>query len=166
MCDSIGSVNGTCNPESGQCTCRDGIVGLTCKECAPNHYGFSTEGCKPCNCDYIGSLSLQCDLETGQCLCRDNVEGRTCDRCKDNKWNRQAGCVDCPDCYNLVLDAVSSHREKLNEMNEHLEKIRNAPTVVNDREFEMKLQQVQQRVNKLWTDARSATGKKKLVACA
>jgi hypothetical protein len=37
-----------------------------CNECAPNHYGFSDDGCEPCDCDPIGSLSLQCD-PVGQC---------------------------------------------------------------------------------------------------
>jgi len=86
------------------------------------------------------------------------VEGRACERCKENKFNRQAGCVDCPPCYNLVQDAVDKHRVKLNEMEKILEEIANTPTVTDDLDFERKLSQVQDRVDQLWKDAKSAIG--------
>ncbi|ODN05380.1 Laminin subunit gamma-1 [Orchesella cincta] len=156
-CDPIGSDNATCDVRTGQCHCREGVVGLRCNECAPNHYGFSTEGCKPCDCDPIGSLGLQCSPD-GQCPCRENVEGRACERCKENKHNRQAGCVDCSACYNLVQEAVNAQRLKLDEMEKLLEDIANTPTVIDDRDFERKLTQVKDRVDQLWTDAKSAIG--------
>lgn len=90
--------------------------------------------------------------------CRENVEGRACDRCKENKYNRQAGCVDCPPCYNLVQDAVDLQRAKLIEMSSTLEKIKNTLTVSDDQDFEDKLAQVQERVDELWNTARKATG--------
>lgn len=37
-------------------------------------------------------------------------------RCKENKFDRQRGCVNCPDCYNLVLDSVNEQRDKLREL--------------------------------------------------
>ena len=49
------------------------MTGQRCEMCLPQHYGFSTEGCKACECDPTGSLNLQCDLLTGQCECRDKV---------------------------------------------------------------------------------------------
>jgi phage shock protein A len=39
-----------------------------------------------------------------------------------------------------------------------LDDIANTPTVADDKDFEKKLNQVRERVNQLWTDARSATG--------
>jgi len=86
------------------------------------------------------------------------VEGRRCDRCKENKYNRQAGCVDCPPCYNLIQDAVSLQRSKLNEMTTTLDKIKNTLTVSDDQDFEDKLAQVQSRVEQLWNAARAAAG--------
>ena len=53
--------------------CNPGVTGQRCEMCLPQHYGFSTEGCKACECDPTGSLNLQCDLLTGQCECRDKV---------------------------------------------------------------------------------------------
>jgi laminin gamma 1 len=66
--------------------------------------------------------------------------------------------VDCPPCYNLIQEAVNKQRKKLEEMEKLLEDIANTPTVHNDSDFEKKLAQVQQRVDQLWTDAKSATG--------
>lgn len=66
--------------------------------------------------------------------------------------------MDCPACYNLVQEAVNSQRKKLSEMEKLLEDIANTPTVIDDVDFERKLAQVQERVDQLWTDARSATG--------
>lgn len=65
-CDAEGSYNRTCNPVTGQCECRPGITGQHCDVCVSYQYGFSREGCKPCDCDNIGSQDLQCDA-SGQC---------------------------------------------------------------------------------------------------
>nr|CAG4649913.1 EOG090X005Q [Sida crystallina] len=156
-CDPIGSVNRTCNVRTGQCLCRPGVVGLRCDSCAINQYGFSYDGCKACQCDAIGSLSLQCD-SNGQCPCRENVEGQHCDRCKENKQSREAGCVDCPPCYNLVQDAVNEHRAKLGDLSSLLERIISNPTIIADLDFDRKLAQVQSRVDQLWVDARLQSG--------
>ncbi|XP_052121293.1 laminin subunit gamma-1 isoform X1 [Frankliniella occidentalis] len=156
-CDPIGSVNHTCNVNTGQCVCREGITGLHCDQCLPYHYGFSTDGCKPCDCDGIGSTNLQCD-PSGQCPCYENVEGRRCDRCKENKYDRQHGCRDCPACYNLVQDAVSAHRSKLNELKRVLKDIANNPTTTDDSDFESRLAEVQRNVDKLHEDAKTGAG--------
>lgn len=88
----------------------------------------------------------------------ENVEGRSCDRCKENKYDRQRGCIDCPACYNLVQDAVGTHRENLRKLEKVLKDINNSPTVINDEEFEQKLKEVQLYVNELEKDAKLATG--------
>ncbi|KAJ8928617.1 hypothetical protein NQ314_018796 [Rhamnusium bicolor] len=133
-CDPIGSINQTCDIYTGQCYCRSGVTGLRCDHCEARKYGFSSEGCKECDCDFIGSKDLQCDV-SGQCPCLDNVEGQKCDRCKENKYDRQRGCVDCPDCYNLVQNAARSHNNKLNRLNEILDEIERQPTVIADEDF-------------------------------
>jgi len=162
-CDLIGSLNSTCDVYTGQCFCRPGVVGLRCDSCAINQYGFSYDGCKTCDCDPIGSRSLQCD-PMGQCPCRDNVEGRRCDRCKENKHDREAGCVDCPACYNLVQDAVDEHRGKLVSLSDLLERIVNNPTIISDVDFDVKLAEVQQRVDQLYADAKRNSGGDKSIS--
>ncbi|KAH0945533.1 hypothetical protein HN011_010340 [Eciton burchellii] len=156
-CDFEGSYNRTCDPITGQCQCRVGITGQHCDACEPYQYGFSREGCKPCDCDTIGSQDLQCDAN-GQCPCLTNVEGRRCDRCKENKHNRQHGCIDCPDCYNLVQSAVDDHRLRLADLEDTLRKINNSPTVIKDSDFEKELRNVQDRVKALLIIAKQGSG--------
>lgn len=130
---------------------------MKCNQCADYQYGFSIEGCKPCDCDASGSKGFQCD-QYGQCPCNDNVEGRRCDRCKENKYDRHQGCLDCPDCYNLVQDAANDHRQKLRELNAVLQEIASKPTVIDDNEFEFKLKSVQEKIDILAEDAKSGAG--------
>lgn len=155
MCDPVGSYNSTCDRFTGQCFCKPGVIGLHCDQCAVYHYGFASEGCKTCECDESGSKGFQCD-QNGQCPCNDNVEGRQCDRCKENKYGRHIGCVDCPDCYNLVQDAVNEHRDKLKALSTTLDEIARTP-VTNDDEFESKLKAVQEKMDILLKDAKFGT---------
>ncbi|XP_051161958.1 laminin subunit gamma-1 [Leptopilina boulardi] len=159
-CDSEGSYNRTCDAMTGQCHCRPGITGLRCDACISYQYGFSREGCKTCDCDVIGSQDLQCDA-AGQCPCLPNVEGRRCDRCKENKYNRQYGCIDCPPCYNLVENAVNSHRRRLGDLEETLKKINSSPTVIKDSDFEKELKNVQDRIKTLVSLAKQGSGSEK-----
>lgn len=156
-CDQIGSYNSSCNTYTGQCFCKPGITGLQCDKCEAYQYGFSAEGCKPCECDASGSKSAQCD-ESGQCPCNENVEGRTCNRCKENKYDRHQGCLDCPSCYNLVQDAVDEHRQKLYRFQNVLQAISENPTVIEDVEFEAKLKALNEKVNIVLEDAKASTG--------
>nr|CAG4643691.1 EOG090X005Q [Lepidurus arcticus] len=162
-CDPTGAFNHTCDVQTGQCQCRPGVVGLRCDACAPYYYGFSAEGCQSCQCDPIGSTSLQCD-PFGQCPCRDNVEGRRCDRCKENTHQREAGCVACPPCYSLVQVAVNEHRAKLGDLSSLLQKIVSNPTLIADVDFDQKLAEVQDRVDRLWVDAKLQSGGDRSVA--
>ncbi|XP_066585793.1 laminin subunit gamma-1 [Prorops nasuta] len=159
-CDPEGSYNRTCDALTGQCKCRPGITGQHCDVCLPYQYGFGRDGCKPCDCDSIGSQGLQCDA-SGQCPCLSNVEGRRCDRCKENKHNRQYGCIDCPDCYNLVQAAVNSHRSRLGELDDTLRKVNSSPTVIKDSDFEKELLNVQNRVKELLNFAKEGSGNEK-----
>ncbi|XP_050515738.1 laminin subunit gamma-1-like isoform X1 [Diabrotica virgifera virgifera] len=144
-CDLVGSVNQTCDAISGRCYCRPGVTGLRCDRCETKHYGFSTEGCKRCECDPLGSVDLQCD-DTGQCFCFDNVDGKKCDRCKENKYDRQRGCIDCPECYNLVQNSLDTHTDKLDQLEQILDDIENQPTVIPDEEFPDNLNKVKDQI--------------------
>lgn len=86
------------------------------------------------------------------------MEGRQCDRCKENKYDRQAGCKNCQPCYNLVQDAANEHRAKLRELENVLNDIANSPTVIDDLDFENKLNEVQGRVTALQNDAKYGIG--------
>lgn len=156
-CDPIGAYNASCERFSGQCYCKPGVTGPRCDQCELSQYGFSADGCKQCECDVSGSKGSQCD-ENGQCPCNDNVEGRRCDRCKENKFNRQAGCENCPHCYNLVQDAADEHRGKLANLSAVLAEIASKPTVIDDAEFDSKLRVVQEKINILTEDAKSGAG--------
>jgi len=161
-CDPIGSYNQTCDIFTGQCFCRPGVTGLRCDHCEPRKYGFSLEGCKECECDTIGSKDLQCDA-SGQCPCLENVEGRRCDRCKENKFDRQRGCIDCPDCYNLVQNAARAHNEKLEKLKDELEEIENRPTVINDEEFPGELKNLQESIKEFHSKVVEATGENSII---
>ncbi|KAF5273327.1 hypothetical protein FQR65_LT04750 [Abscondita terminalis] len=158
-CDAVGSINRTCNINTGQCFCREGVTGLRCDQCEAYRYGFSLDGCKTCDCDYIGSKGLQCDF-MGQCPCHDNVEGRRCDRCKENKYDRQRGCINCPDCYNLVQDDVKRHLHKLERLVDILDKIERNPTVIDDENFEEQLKSIEEEIESLLVEAKTGTGDK------
>ncbi|XP_044268909.1 laminin subunit gamma-1 isoform X1 [Tribolium madens] len=161
-CDPIGSYNQTCNVYTGQCFCRPGINGLRCDHCEPFKYGFSSEGCKECECDKIGSRDHQCD-PSGQCPCLDNVEGRRCDRCKENKYDRQRGCIDCPECYNLVQDASKEHQEKLAKLNDILDEVERRPTVIDDDEFPSELDKLQTNIDAFHEKVKKATGENSII---
>lgn len=162
-CDPIGSLNQTCDIYSGQCQCHPGVTGQHCNQCTRYYYAFSYDGCKNCDCDPVGSTSLQCDLHTGQCQCNDNVEGRTCSRCKENKYDKHAGCIECPPCYSLVQKEVNIHRGKLGNLRRLLDDIEKNPQLVDDLDFNKKLQDVLKRVNDLLRDAENAGGEDKSI---
>ncbi|CAG9764671.1 unnamed protein product [Ceutorhynchus assimilis] len=156
-CDPIGSFNQSCDLITGQCYCRSGVTGLRCDHCEARKYGFSIDGCTECECDQIGSRNLQCDT-SGQCPCLENVEGKKCDRCKENKYDRQRGCVDCPDCYNLVQDASRSHSMKLDRLSEILNEVEHQPTVIDDDEFPEELEKLENEIDDFYDKINTVTG--------
>ncbi|BFZ20658.1 hypothetical protein BsWGS_23697 [Bradybaena similaris] len=155
-CSTIGSLNYTCEETSGRCLCKPGVSGRQCDKCETYYYGFSPAGCTACNCDPIGSVDLQCDTH-GYCECNENVDGRHCDRCMENKYNIAAGCLDCPQCYNLVERQVTAHRAKLRELILLIEKTTDNPSLFNDSEFISYLKNVNTSVNVLLRDARATS---------
>ncbi|XP_013386515.1 usherin-like [Lingula anatina] len=100
-CDPLGSNDQYCDPTTGQCRCKDNVVGKQCDRCSDGYYDFEG-GCKPCGCDVQGTVpNTMCDKVTGQCVCKANVEGRSCDQCKEGFFDFgrdvSVGCSSC-DC--------------------------------------------------------------------
>uniref|UniRef100_A0A8C1J6P4 Laminin subunit alpha 2 n=1 Tax=Cyprinus carpio TaxID=7962 RepID=A0A8C1J6P4_CYPCA len=79
QCHSNGSLSELCHQETGQCQCRQHVVGRQCDECMPNCWWDSeAQLCRPCQCSARGSVSQRCDSE-GRCICRAGYLGRRCD---------------------------------------------------------------------------------------
>ncbi|XP_054881817.1 laminin subunit alpha-5-like, partial [Poeciliopsis prolifica] len=64
----IVSLDVSCDTDSGQCRCRNNIVGRQCDRCAPGFYGYPN--CRPCDCNEAGTEEEVCDSFTGRCLCK------------------------------------------------------------------------------------------------
>ncbi|XP_055957014.1 usherin [Patella vulgata] len=107
-CDPQGSQSIYCDPDSGQCQCKENIVGLKCNECSPNFFNFSL-GCVPCNCNAAGiEAGTICEPVSGQCVCKQQVGKRQCDTCKDGAYgfgsSPSTGCEVCT-CNKAGVDA-------------------------------------------------------------
>nr|XP_020464725.1 laminin subunit alpha-5 [Monopterus albus] len=87
----------SCDTLSGQCRCKNNIVGRQCDRCAPGFYGYPN--CMPCNCNEAGTEEEVCDSFTGQCLCKENVQGSRCDQCRVGTFHldptNPKGCTSC-----------------------------------------------------------------------
>uniref|UniRef100_A0A8C1YKN0 Laminin subunit alpha 2 n=1 Tax=Cyprinus carpio TaxID=7962 RepID=A0A8C1YKN0_CYPCA len=89
QCHSNGSLSELCHQETGQCQCRQHVVGRQCDEC------MGAQGCVPCHCNSFGSKSFDCD-ESGQCRCQPGVTGQKCDRCAPGHFSfQEGGCTPC-----------------------------------------------------------------------
>ncbi|KAH9498965.1 Laminin subunit gamma-1 [Bulinus truncatus] len=156
QCDVVGSLNYTCEEISGYCQCKPGVSGRMCDQCDRNYYGFSYAGCTACTCDPVGSLDQQCDAN-GNCPCKVNVDGRRCDRCMENKYDISAGCLDCPQCYNLVQQQVSIHRANLRDLKLVIEQTSNNPSLFNDSNFYTYLSGVNSSITAILQEARGVS---------
>ncbi|XP_067337909.1 laminin subunit alpha-2 isoform X2 [Channa argus] len=79
QCHTNGSVSEDCSKETGQCQCKENVVGRQCDECMPNcWWDAERQECVACRCSPHGALSQRCDLE-GRCICRPGFVGRRCD---------------------------------------------------------------------------------------
>ncbi|KAJ8969560.1 hypothetical protein NQ317_000760 [Molorchus minor] len=67
-CHPIGASGRTCNQQTGQCPCKDGVVGIICNRCAKG-YQQSRSHIAPCIRDKFNPLELKQNLITkAQCL--------------------------------------------------------------------------------------------------
>uniref|UniRef100_I3LGD9 Agrin n=1 Tax=Sus scrofa TaxID=9823 RepID=I3LGD9_PIG len=102
QCNPHGSYSGTCDPATGQCSCRPGVGGLKCDRCEPGFWNFrgivtdGRSGCTPCSCDPQGAVRDDCEQMTGLCSCKPGVAGPKCGQCPDGHALGPAGCETDP----------------------------------------------------------------------
>uniref|UniRef100_A0A0P4VVW3 Laminin subunit alpha n=1 Tax=Scylla olivacea TaxID=85551 RepID=A0A0P4VVW3_SCYOL len=99
QCSPLGVRAGNlqCDLQSGQCNCKDNVVGRRCDRCAAGYWGFAF--CQLCECDLRGSEADICSQEDARCYCKLNVQGRSCDSCRAGSYNLEEsnpdGCTKC-----------------------------------------------------------------------
>ena len=87
-CSMTGANETSCHPETGQCSCRENVIGQHCEQCEINYYNFNSgAGCSSCDCNPTYSTSLQCDGNTGVCSCKPGINGAKCTGCADQFYN-------------------------------------------------------------------------------
>ncbi|XP_073325739.1 laminin subunit alpha-5 [Pagrus major] len=108
----------SCDTLSGQCRCKNNVVGRQCDRCAPGFYGFPN--CRPCDCNEAGTEEEVCDSFTGQCLCKENVQGSRCDQCRVGTFHldptNPKGCTSCF-CFGATDRCRSSDKRRTEIMN-------------------------------------------------
>ncbi|XP_061621466.1 laminin subunit alpha-5 isoform X2 [Phyllopteryx taeniolatus] len=87
----------SCDMLSGQCRCKNNVVGRQCDRCASGFHGYPN--CQPCDCNEAGTEEEVCNSFTGQCLCKENVQGSRCDQCRIGTFHldptNPKGCTSC-----------------------------------------------------------------------
>ncbi|XP_041425259.1 agrin isoform X3 [Xenopus laevis] len=102
QCHQYGSYGGTCDPTTGQCSCKPGVGGLKCDRCEPGFWNFrgivtdKKSGCTPCNCDPVGAVRDDCEQMTGLCSCKTGISGLKCSQCPDGRKPGLTGCEKDP----------------------------------------------------------------------
>ncbi|XP_030280261.1 laminin subunit alpha-5 isoform X2 [Sparus aurata] len=108
----------SCDTLSGQCRCKNNVVGRQCDRCAPGFYGYPN--CRPCDCNEAGTEEDVCDSFTGQCLCKENVQGSRCDQCRVGTFHldptNPKGCTSCF-CFGATDRCRSSDKRRTEIMN-------------------------------------------------
>ncbi|XP_030588612.1 agrin isoform X2 [Archocentrus centrarchus] len=114
QCNVYGSYKRTCDPTTGQCSCKPGVGGQKCDRCEPGFWNFrgivteNMSGCTPCNCDATGSVRDDCEQMSGLCSCKTGVKGMKCNVCPDGSKMGMNGCDKGPEaptsCKELVCN--------------------------------------------------------------
>ncbi|KAJ4934828.1 hypothetical protein JOQ06_007609 [Pogonophryne albipinna] len=121
QCNVYGSYKGTCDPTSGQCSCKPGVGGQKCDRCKPGFWNFrgivteNISGCTPCNCDAAGSVRDDCEQMSGLCSCKTEVKGMKCNLCRDGSIN---GCDKGPEPPTSCEELVCSYGATCIEVND------------------------------------------------
>ncbi|XP_072771994.1 agrin isoform X1 [Nerophis lumbriciformis] len=98
QCNVYGAYQATCQPSSGQCSCKPGVGGQKCDRCEPGFWNFrgivteNMSGCTPCSCDANGSVRDDCEQMSGLCSCKAGVKGMKCNVCPDGSKMAANGC--------------------------------------------------------------------------
>ncbi|XP_029689945.1 agrin isoform X9 [Takifugu rubripes] len=118
QCNVYGSYKGTCDPNTGQCSCKPGVGGQKCDRCEPGFWNFrgivteNMSGCTPCNCDATGSVRDDCEQMSGLCSCKTGVKGMKCNVCPDESKMGMNGCDKGPEsptsCDDLICNFGAS----------------------------------------------------------
>ncbi|XP_028266804.1 agrin isoform X2 [Parambassis ranga] len=114
QCNVYGSYKGTCDPATGQCSCKPGVGGQKCDRCEPGFWNFrgivteNMSGCTPCKCDATGSVRDDCDQMSGLCSCKVGVKGLKCNVCPDGSKMGMNGCDKGPNAPTSCQDLVCS----------------------------------------------------------
>ncbi|CAN9515277.1 unnamed protein product [Ophioblennius macclurei] len=114
----IESLDSSCDTLSGQCSCKNNVVGRQCDRCAPGFYGYPN--CRPCDCNEAGTEEEVCNSFTGKCLCKENVQGSRCDQCRVGTFHldptNPKGCTSCF-CFGATDRCRSSDKRRTEVMN-------------------------------------------------
>ncbi|XP_072888416.1 agrin isoform X6 [Hemitrygon akajei] len=114
-CNRYGSYSETCNPSTGQCSCKPGVGGLKCDRCEPGFWNFrgividEKSGCTPCNCDPLGSVRDDCEQMTGLCSCKAGISRMKCNQCPDGSKLGPNGCDQDPSISQTCDDVVCQY---------------------------------------------------------
>uniref|UniRef100_A0A7N6B1A6 Agrin n=1 Tax=Anabas testudineus TaxID=64144 RepID=A0A7N6B1A6_ANATE len=120
QCNVYGSYKKTCDPATGQCSCKPGVGGLKCDRCEPGFWNFrgivteNMSGCTPCNCDATGSVRDDCEQMSGLCSCKMGVKGMKCNVCPDGS---KMGMNGCPGALTSCKELVCSFGASCIEVN-------------------------------------------------
>ncbi|XP_068997022.1 agrin isoform X2 [Embiotoca jacksoni] len=124
QCNVYGSYKKTCNPATGQCSCKPGVGGQKCDRCEPGFWNFrgivteNMSGCTPCNCDATGSVRDDCEQMSGLCSCKTGVKGMKCNVCPDGSKMGMNGCDKGPDAPTSCKELVCSFGATCIEVND------------------------------------------------
>ncbi|XP_055747285.1 laminin subunit alpha-5-like [Salvelinus fontinalis] len=107
----------SCDTDSGQCRCKNNIIGRQCNRCTHGFYGYPN--CRPCDCNDVGTEEEVCDSYTGRCLCKENVQGGRCDQCRVETFHldptNPKGCTSCF-CFGATNRCRSSEKRRTEVM--------------------------------------------------
>ncbi|XP_035709385.1 agrin isoform X4 [Folsomia candida] len=102
LCNKLGSIRETCDPDTKECDCRPGVGGTKCDRCLPGYWGLARrqadvqQGCRACGCSRFGSVREDCEQMTGRCVCKASVLGHKCDSCVEGEFLSPYGCTTDP----------------------------------------------------------------------
>ncbi|XP_056895685.1 agrin isoform X2 [Takifugu flavidus] len=123
QCNVYGSYKGTCDPNTGQCSCKPGVGGQKCDRCEPGFWNFrgivteNMSGCTPCNCDATGSVRDDCEQMSGLCSCKTGVKGMKCNVCPDESKMGMNGCDKGPESPTSCEDLICKFGASCIEVN-------------------------------------------------